>query len=199
MKNNFAQLAQQHYAAYNVEQRGPGRRATREREEHVENVALTQSKFPTTIDIKFDIKNQESVLKEDALSKYQENCYLLGKLFSMGDQESSSESSDSQQEMEDDDTKALNEQLVCLQQEFIDQMKQHNSVQEQYLQKSDQYMALFNKVKTNMQREGCTQELLNECDQHIGRTLQPVFLALSEKEGPKTLWSPDSKLSVLNL
>ena len=61
MKNNFAQLAQQHYAAYNVEQRGPGRRATREREEHVENVALTQSKFPTTIDIKFDIKNQHFI------------------------------------------------------------------------------------------------------------------------------------------
>ena len=95
--------------------RGPGRRATRDREEQVENVALTQSKFPTTIDIKFDNQNQESVLKEDALNKYQENCFLIGKIFSMG-QESSSDSSDSEDMgMEDDDTKVLNEQLASLQ------------------------------------------------------------------------------------
>ena len=39
---------------------------------------LHHSKFPTTIDIKFDAHNQESVIKEDALNKYQENTYLIG-------------------------------------------------------------------------------------------------------------------------
>ena len=44
---------------------------------------LPASKFPVTIDIKFDNQNQESVLKDDALTKYQENAYLIGKVFSL--------------------------------------------------------------------------------------------------------------------
>ena len=44
---------------------------------------LSQSKYPTTIDIKFDKSNAESQVKEDALNKYQENAYLLGKIFSV--------------------------------------------------------------------------------------------------------------------
>lgn len=36
-----------------------------------------------TLDIKFDINQPESIVKEDALDKYQENAYLLGKIFSV--------------------------------------------------------------------------------------------------------------------
>ena len=44
------------------------------------------SKSPITLDIKFDNQNQECQVKEDALTKYQENGYLLGKVFSVIDQ-----------------------------------------------------------------------------------------------------------------
>jgi hypothetical protein len=36
-----------------------------------------------TLDIKFDINQPESIVKEDALDRYQENAYLLGKIFSV--------------------------------------------------------------------------------------------------------------------
>ena len=48
--------------------------------------AVTQSsgpKFPTSIDVKFDINNSESLLKGHALKEYQENAYLLGQIFSI--------------------------------------------------------------------------------------------------------------------
>lgn len=58
-------------------------------------------------------------MKEDALNKYQENCYLLGKIFSLGDEEEDSASSDSDmEEQEDDETKELQMQLLALQQDF---------------------------------------------------------------------------------
>ena len=46
-------------------------------------ISLPQSKFPTTIDIKFDNNNTENVVKDEAINKYQENAYLLGKIFNI--------------------------------------------------------------------------------------------------------------------
>ena len=51
--------------------------------QYMAHASLPQSKFPTTIDIKFDNQNSESQVKEDAMNKYQENAYLIGKLFSI--------------------------------------------------------------------------------------------------------------------
>ena len=60
-----------------------GRRAAHDYEQQAQMMALSQAKFPTTIDIKFDAQNQEALVKEEALNKYQENAYLLGKIFSV--------------------------------------------------------------------------------------------------------------------
>lgn len=35
-----------------------------------------------TIDIRFDKRSREALIKEDALEQYQENCYTLGRVFS---------------------------------------------------------------------------------------------------------------------
>ena len=43
------------------------------------------------------------------------------------------------------------------------------------MEQSDDFLKLFNKVKGNMQREGCTDELLQECKAH-----------LTKKDGEKT-------------
>ena len=71
-----------------VPPRGPGRRPNAERERQAAEAEAmgqylqnSQSKFPTTIDIKFDNQNSEAQIKEDALNKYQENAHLLGKVF----------------------------------------------------------------------------------------------------------------------
>ena len=76
------------------------------------------------IDIKFDAKNQESSLKEDALNKYQENCYLLGKIFAAG--EDLSESSGSE-ELSDEETRELTVQIEAMRRDFAEQMSSHNS------------------------------------------------------------------------
>ena len=35
------------------------------------------------------------------------------------------------------------------------------------MEQSEDFMKLFNKVKGNMQRAGCTDELLQECEAHL--------------------------------
>ena len=55
------------------------------------------------------------------------------------------------------------------------------------MEQSEDFAKLFNKVKGNMQRAGCTDELLKECEAHLIKdgeksSMQPVFIALSNKD-----------------
>ena len=89
-------------------------------------MGFNSSKSPISLDIKFDNQNQESQVKDHALTKYQENSYLLGKIFAVNTQEgahsseneSDFDSGESDEEMEegeeeestaagDEDTKML--------------------------------------------------------------------------------------------
>ena len=37
-----------------------------------------------TLDVRFDARCEEALIKDEALKKYQENAYLLGRVFSTG-------------------------------------------------------------------------------------------------------------------
>ena len=72
---------------------------------------LSSSKFPTTLDIKFDNQNQESVLKDDALNRYQENCYLMGKIFSITDPQAKKQDDEESSDDSDSSSSSENEQM----------------------------------------------------------------------------------------
>ncbi|CDW76744.1 UNKNOWN [Stylonychia lemnae] len=67
-------------------------------------------KYPATIDIRFDQRNSIDIIKDEALLKYQENAFLLGKIFSVEAQPSSSQQrtqaspNDLEGEFSDDDS-----------------------------------------------------------------------------------------------
>ena len=42
-----------------------------------------QTKTLQTIDIRFDQRSDQAILNQDCIDKYQENAYLLGRLFSV--------------------------------------------------------------------------------------------------------------------
>jgi len=47
-----------------------------------ETLVSSELKHMGTIDIRFDQRSRESLVKQDAIDKYQENCYMLGRIFS---------------------------------------------------------------------------------------------------------------------
>ena len=99
--------------------RGPGRRTNAEK--YAEQNEAHHSKFPTTIDIKFDAKNSENQVKEDALNKYQENAYLLGKIFCVGDVEQTDSEVDDEGSSDsniDEAAGASDEEVIILRQQI---------------------------------------------------------------------------------
>ena len=37
-----------------------------------------------TLEVRFDARGQEAIIKDEAMRKYQENCYMLGRVFCSG-------------------------------------------------------------------------------------------------------------------
>ena len=82
---------------------------------------LASQKFTDPcIDIKFSNTNGESLIKDEALRNYQENAYLIGKVFSNEEVESSSEEGD-----HEEDVQALKGHLEQMQNQF----KAHHEAQ----------------------------------------------------------------------
>ena len=50
------------------------------------NLISHELKNMGTLDVRFDARSEECLIKDEALKKYQENAYLLGRVFSSGTQ-----------------------------------------------------------------------------------------------------------------
>ena len=89
---------------------------------------------------------------------------------------------------EDDETRELKNELLRLQTAFESGMQNHKQNNNNFEKSSNDFIELFNKIKANMQRDGCTSELLDECQTYIKsfqedkKTYHPVFINLAEEQ-----------------
>ena len=147
------------------------------------NFSSQNNKFPSTIDIKFDINDHEAQVKDESLNKYQENAYLIGRIFANrtdDNQESSSCSEDSTSEnsedinqinfdnIHDEDMQALWSQLKNMKETFEGKMDEEKVNTKKFLERSTEYANLMGKIKGSMQRANSDdQDMLKECQQYV--------------------------------
>ncbi len=143
------------------------------------------------------MQSQEAILKKDALTKYQENAYLLGRIFSTGAQpvdarntdatsdDDSFDSPDEEQQPsreQDEETLLLLKQLDEMQSRVQQQMSEFSARKEKDEALQQEFESLIKNIKGSQQRGGCSQEVIEQCQSFLNRatsggsgTNHPVF------------------------